>query len=243
MAPAEPERGADEVAARDDVAVGRDEDGAYLTETLERLDELVDIVALLRLDEIFDLGDRTEMVAETLVACPDGGWSEVAEDGNGRERLAAFGVGGWRCSSWGGLGFRLRLEPGVEETILRERILGRQHWVYSLDFISDRVVSDDPRTREEILVMAEKVKKPRRPRRELTAKETETVMKRVSEGAPYSKIAAEINAAEYADELTHQPLYDAVRRAAIEKLGGQDEAIAAKKAAREAAKAPAAAPA
>lgn len=84
--------------------------------------------------------------------------------------------------------------------------------------------------------MSEKERKPRRPRRELSTKEVGTVTKRVSEGATYSVIAKEIDASAFGTD-SWQPLYDAVRRTAIETLGGQDAAIAAKKAGREAAKA------
>lgn len=78
--------------------------------------------------------------------------------------------------------------------------------------------------------------KPRRPRRELSEAEVETVARRTSEGAKYSTIAKEIDEAAFGTD-GWQPLYDAVRRTAIEKFGSQENAIEAKKAAREAAKA------
>lgn len=76
--------------------------------------------------------------------------------------------------------------------------------------------------------------KSRKPRLELSAEQTSRVIALVRKGTPYSRIAAELDPSA-AGTTGWQSLYDAVRRTAIEKLGGLEKTRELKKAGRAAA--------
>lgn len=74
----------------------------------------------------------------------------------------------------------------------------------------------------------------RRPRLELTASQKEKVVKGINDGKTFSKIAAELQPSKV-DTDDWQPLYDAVRRVAIDSFGSIDAVKEARKTGREAA--------